>query len=340
MTLRPIMHSVVWAPSVGPPTTQIPFIVNADGTLSVEFYRFIGAPRYYSRSQSWRATAARGVALLLDLEEGPRISPSQGNALDELRSGLLNGLKIDFGTSRPHLLWEPCKPAYAEQLYGVARQFADYRSGRGSDGNTTTAIARDSSILRHLKAAPDTAHLQAASAQKTVAAPFPLQYIPDFFSALDEGAASANHALRDRLYFILLAFAGLRRSEPLHLWIQDVELTPAGRGSVFFYHPDYGPAEPGRRNSETRRTALQRKYSRIPRNLLGKTDPNHAGWKGTGNEAGGVVPGNGITMATKAKFDAAQVECAKFGKLARVKKISAWDGTMTYECVAKDAPSE
>lgn len=60
----------------------------------------------------------------------------------------------------------------------------------------------------------------------------------------------------------------------------------------------------------------------------------------TGNEAGGVVPGNGITMATKAKFDAAQVECAKFGRLARVKKISAWDGTMTYECVAKDAASK
>lgn len=53
----------------------------------------------------------------------------------------------------------------------------------------------------------------------------------------------------------------------------------------------------------------------------------------TGNEAGGVVPGNGVTMATKAKFDAAQVECAKFGKVASVRKISVWDGTMTYDCV-------
>lgn len=54
-----------------------------------------------------------------------------------------------------------------------------------------------------------------------------------------------------------------------------------------------------------------------------------------GNASGGVVPGNGITMATKAKFDAAQVECAKFGKDASVRKISVWDGTMTYDCVAK-----
>lgn len=56
-----------------------------------------------------------------------------------------------------------------------------------------------------------------------------------------------------------------------------------------------------------------------------------------GNEVGGVVPGNGVTMATKAKFDAAQVECGKYGKVASVRKISAWDGTMTYDCVAKDA---
>ena len=58
-----------------------------------------------------------------------------------------------------------------------------------------------------------------------------------------------------------------------------------------------------------------------------------------GNEAGGVVTGNGITMSTQAKFNAAQADCAKYGKLARVKKISAWDGTLTYEYVAKEPAS-
>ena len=55
----------------------------------------------------------------------------------------------------------------------------------------------------------------------------------------------------------------------------------------------------------------------------------------TGNEVGGVVPGNGVTMGTKAKFEAAEAECAKYGKSARVRKQSIWDGTMTYECVPK-----
>ncbi len=55
-----------------------------------------------------------------------------------------------------------------------------------------------------------------------------------------------------------------------------------------------------------------------------------------GNEAGGVVTGSGVTMSTQKKFAAAEADCAKYGKVARVQKVSAWDGTLTYECVAKD----
>ena len=58
-----------------------------------------------------------------------------------------------------------------------------------------------------------------------------------------------------------------------------------------------------------------------------------------GNEAGGVVTGNGVTMSTQKKFAAAEADCAKYGKVARVKKVSAWDGTLTYECVVKEAPT-
>ncbi|WP_293679004.1 hypothetical protein [uncultured Phenylobacterium sp.] len=54
-----------------------------------------------------------------------------------------------------------------------------------------------------------------------------------------------------------------------------------------------------------------------------------------GNEAGGVVTGSGLTMATQEKFAAAEADCAKYGKLARVTKVSAWDGTLSYECVQK-----
>ena len=54
-----------------------------------------------------------------------------------------------------------------------------------------------------------------------------------------------------------------------------------------------------------------------------------------GNGAGGVVTGNGWTMGTQKKFAAAEADCAKYGKQARVMKVSAWDGTLRYECVAK-----
>jgi len=53
------------------------------------------------------------------------------------------------------------------------------------------------------------------------------------------------------------------------------------------------------------------------------------------NEAGGIITGNGVTMATKKAFTIAEAECAKYSKIARVTGQSAWDGTLRYECVTK-----
>jgi hypothetical protein len=52
-----------------------------------------------------------------------------------------------------------------------------------------------------------------------------------------------------------------------------------------------------------------------------------------GNESGGIVTGNGLTMATQTKFQAAEADCKKYNKRAIVKNISAWNGTLSYECV-------
>lgn len=54
-----------------------------------------------------------------------------------------------------------------------------------------------------------------------------------------------------------------------------------------------------------------------------------------GNEAGGIITGNGVTMATKKALTLAEADCAKYGKIARVMGQSAWDGALRYECVAK-----
>ena len=54
-----------------------------------------------------------------------------------------------------------------------------------------------------------------------------------------------------------------------------------------------------------------------------------------GNEAGGIITGNGVTMATGKAVRMADEDCAKYGKIARVKSQSEWDGALRYECVAK-----
>jgi len=84
--------------------------------------------------------------------------------------------------------------------------------------------------------------------------------------------------LRDILITILMHFGGLRRSEPFHLWLQDVIPEPENPESalVTVYHPEIG-ASPER--DETRKETLARKYQMKPRNKYEKSKALHAGWK-------------------------------------------------------------
>jgi integrase len=84
--------------------------------------------------------------------------------------------------------------------------------------------------------------------------------------------------VRDTLYFLLLMYGGLRKSEPLHIFLQDIEPDPEQPGSalVFLYHPESGPVH----GERCRRTEyLRARYQLVPRNRLAVTDQLFAGWK-------------------------------------------------------------
>jgi integrase len=85
------------------------------------------------------------------------------------------------------------------------------------------------------------------------------------------------HIIRDVLYFLLLMYGGLRKSEPLHLFLQDVALdTETGQGtSVFLYDPDHGVVH----GERTQRSQYLARYGMVPRCRLGPSDPLFAGWK-------------------------------------------------------------
>jgi integrase len=105
---------------------------------------------------------------------------------------------------------------------------------------------------------------------------FPPEKVMDFIAA--------TPALRDKLYFLLLFFGGVRISEPLHLFASDVGILPDGTARVVLGDPHDGTyewiGENKQRRSGIRATFLAERYNRGPRNLLAQNHPLHSGWKG------------------------------------------------------------
>lgn len=89
-------------------------------------------------------------------------------------------------------------------------------------------------------------------------------------------------ALRDRLILILMHGGGLRESEALHLWIEDVLIDPFDFKTVrvHIFHPEFGKAPNNwkSQNGQTTRAAyLKERFVLTPRNdLIGK---KRLGWK-------------------------------------------------------------
>ncbi|QXI25883.1 gamma-mobile-trio recombinase GmtY [Pseudomonas vanderleydeniana] len=90
--------------------------------------------------------------------------------------------------------------------------------------------------------------------------------------------------IRDILITLLLHYGGLRVSEPMHLWVDDVFIDPSNpkAARVLVHHPSDGIYEhpdpmTGRTICSTRADYLQVKYNRLP--LTETTGKGHAGWK-------------------------------------------------------------
>jgi hypothetical protein len=91
-------------------------------------------------------------------------------------------------------------------------------------------------------------------------------------------------SIRDILITLLLHYGGLRVSEPMHLWVDDVFIDPSNpkAARVLVHHPSDGIYEhpdtiTGGTIFSTRTDYLQVKYNRRPLNEA--TGKGHAGWK-------------------------------------------------------------
>jgi integrase len=89
--------------------------------------------------------------------------------------------------------------------------------------------------------------------------------------------------LRDILITMLMHFGGLRRSEPFHLWVEDIDLHPENseEALVRVYEPETGlsPVEYTNGKREVREETLAKNFRMLPRNKYEKSKKIHAGWK-------------------------------------------------------------
>ncbi|MEO3355545.1 gamma-mobile-trio recombinase GmtY [Acinetobacter haemolyticus] len=111
---------------------------------------------------------------------------------------------------------------------------------------------------------------------------FPERYFESFYFNGLGGASDRRIVLRDQLILLLMHGGGLRESEALHLWIEDVLIDPSNFNNVKvrIYHPEDGKAPNNWRGCSgktTRAAYLKEKYALSPRNdLMGK---KYVGWK-------------------------------------------------------------
>lgn len=91
---------------------------------------------------------------------------------------------------------------------------------------------------------------------------------------------------RDKMLVLLMAFAGLRISEPLHLYLGDVTQTFSSRTratKVRLEHPVTGVVTDCSNSTgglNRRHDYLLRTFGRLPRNELGRGHRDYSGWKG------------------------------------------------------------
>jgi integrase len=119
---------------------------------------------------------------------------------------------------------------------------------------------------------------------------FPDEHIDDLIHkgfirprSLPSAPAHSRLELRDILITILLQFGGLRRSEPFHLWLEDISLHPenSDEALVRVYEPETGYSPTSYTNGlrEMREETLAKNFRMLPRNKYEKSKKIFAGWK-------------------------------------------------------------
>lgn len=260
------------------------------------------------RSQSWLRNVVVATKLLLEYMEANQHNFSDPATLfQSFAARLFTGTVGDDGLDPSGLYWIPASTAMANRhlnaLKGLTDYLADhhgvqhmnplvtasnydqrlnYAAWYRRNQNDFLGHIKDKTINEAVRKARNVKGRRALSQTDDDAVAFPERLLERFFLEGVGGAQDRRCAVRDQLITLMMHGAGLRESEPLHLWVQDVLNDPHDpkRALIRVYHPEEGkaPDDWKSRTGKTNRSAYLREvYALSPRNKLRGT--KSVGWK-------------------------------------------------------------
>ncbi|SDU24885.1 Phage integrase family protein [Pseudomonas pohangensis] len=262
------------------------------------------------RSQHWQRHVVSAAKLLLEYMEVNQHNFSDPATLFQaFAARLFTGTVGDDGLDPSGLYWIPASTATANRHLNALKGLTDYLAEHQgvqhmnplvmassydqrlnyaawyrSNQNDFLGHIKDKTVNETVRTARNVRGRRALSKADGDAVAFPEQLFERFFLEGLGGARDRRCAVRDQLITILMHGAGVRESEPLNLWVQDVLDDPHDLTKVIvrIYHPEEGKAPDGWKSQtgKTNRSAnLREAHALTPRNRLRGT--HNVGWKGS-----------------------------------------------------------
>lgn len=283
---------------------ELPGILTYEGVYQPLIDYFL--QKKHSRSASWRRDNIRALILLFRyLDANPECFRSTSDLLSGFINCIIRGTADTQGYDPSKLYWRPFSRRWASKCVQIISDFSLFLVNNGYSSTIINPIGTPSSYeaklatlaLRHRKRESFLGHLtkqkkvpfaisissRLAKTESVSTKSFDEESFSIFFQQGLGGQRNRKCAVRDQLITLMMHGAGLRLSETLHLWIQDVVPSYAQEfaAQVRIYHPSEGKAPQDSFNKWAnidRGTYLKQVYGIAPRNeVLGKA---RVGWKG------------------------------------------------------------
>lgn len=288
--------------------TEIPVLLDQDKEPIKPLVEYALKLKRDGMSPSTTNNYIKSTQLLLEYMTANVGAFSSPQALFEgFSSRLYTGTIGDDGLDPSGLYWLPCSKQVARLHINALSKITDWLAEKHGAISMNPLIKADNltqylnfaawfrrnqhNFLGHIKDKHISSTVRYARSiqgkrplgtQSQDAIEFPERYFESFYFNGLGGASDRRVALRDQLILLLMHGGGLRESEALHLWIEDVLIDPSNFNNVKvrIYHPEDGKAPNnwrGRSGKATRAAYLKEKYALSPRNdLMGK---KYVGWK-------------------------------------------------------------